>query len=58
MWETGDFFGIPGVFTAPWWPVKLTIFASAVLAALIFALKVVGSSPDEATHAPSLEDAA
>ena len=20
MWETQDFFGIPGVFTAPWWP--------------------------------------
>ncbi len=58
MWETGDFFGIPGVFTAPWWPVKLTIFASAVLAALIFALKVVGASRDEATHAPSQEDAA
>ncbi len=57
MWETNDFFGVPGVFTAPWWPVKLTIFASAVLAALIFALKVIGTSPDEVQHTPSQEDA-
>ena len=39
MWETQDFFGIPGIFTAPWWPVKLTILCSAVLCAAIFALK-------------------
>ncbi len=56
MWESNDFFGVPGVFTAPWWPVKLTIFASAVLAAAIFALKVLGASPDEATHTPAQED--
>lgn len=41
MWETRDFFGVPGVFTAPWWPVKLTIFLSAALCVLIFALKVL-----------------
>ena len=41
MWDTQDYFGIPGVFTAPWWPIKLVIFASAVLCALIFALKVL-----------------
>ncbi|MEP3331493.1 TRAP transporter small permease subunit [Sedimentitalea sp.] len=41
MWETKDFFGIPGVFTAPWWPIKLTILCSATLCALIFALKVL-----------------
>ena len=57
MWETNDFFGVPGVFTAPWWPVKLTIFASAVLAALIFSLKVLGMSPDTATHTQGQEDA-
>ncbi len=56
MWETNDFFGVPGVFTAPWWPVKLTIFASAVLAALIFVLKVLGTSPDTVTHIPGQED--
>ena len=63
MWQTNDFFGVPGVpgvpgvFTAPWWPVKLTIFASAVLAALIFSLKVLGMSPDTATHTAGQEDA-
>ena len=56
MWETNDFFGVPGVFTAPWWPIKLAIFASASLAALIFALKVIGASPDEKAHTPSQED--
>lgn len=41
MWESQDFFGIPGVFTAPWWPVKLVIFLSAVLCAIHFILHVV-----------------
>ena len=34
-WETGDYFGTPGIFTAPWWPVKLVIVFSAALSALI-----------------------
>lgn len=47
MWESEDFFGIPGVFTAPWWPIKLTIFLSASLCAVIFLLKVlIGSESD------------
>jgi len=41
MWETKDFFGVPGVFTAPWWPIKLVIFLSAVLCSLLFAFKVL-----------------
>nr|CAA6805110.1 MAG: Unknown protein [uncultured Thiotrichaceae bacterium] len=41
MWETQDFFGIPGVFTAPWWPIKLTILCSAALCTLIFVFKVI-----------------
>ncbi len=41
MFETNDYFGIPGVFTAPWWPIKLTIFLSATLCTLLFALKVI-----------------
>lgn len=45
MWETQDYFGVPGVFTAPWWPIKLTIFLSAALCVLIFALKVFGPAP-------------
>ena len=41
MWESQDFFGVPGVFTAPWWPVKLVIFLSASLCALLFILHVI-----------------
>lgn len=40
MWESQDFFGIPGVFTAPWWPVKLVIFLSACLCAVHFVLHI------------------
>ena len=57
MWETNDFFGVPGIFTAPWWPIKLVIFLSAGLCAVLFALKVLNpandvqviSRPDEAS---------
>jgi TRAP-type C4-dicarboxylate transport system permease small subunit len=41
MWETQDFFGVPGVFTAPWWPIKLVILLSAGLCTLLFALKII-----------------
>lgn len=41
MLETKDFFGVPGVFTAPWWPIKLVIFVSAALCSLMFLLKVL-----------------
>lgn len=41
MFETRDYFGVPGVFTAPWWPIKLVIFISAVLCSLLFSLKVL-----------------
>ena len=41
MWESQDFFGVPGVFTAPWWPVKLVIFLSACLCGLHFLLHVI-----------------
>jgi TRAP-type C4-dicarboxylate transport system permease small subunit len=40
MWHTQDFFGVPGVFTAPWWPVKLVILLSAGLCTLLFAIKI------------------
>lgn len=54
MLDTRDYFGIPGVFTAPWWPIKLAIFASGALCALLFVLKALqaqisaadGSSPN------------
>ena len=41
MLETQDYFGVPGVFTAPWWPIKLVIFISASLCTILFALKVL-----------------
>lgn len=49
MWHTQDYFGVPGVFTAPWWPIKLVIFLSTTLAALIFVLKVL-----KPAHKPDL----
>jgi len=45
MYETKDFFGVPGIFTAPWWPIKLAIFLSSHLCALLFFIKVL--VPDE-----------
>ena len=57
MFETRDYFGVPGVFTAPWWPIKLTIFLSASLCALIFALKVLRpADKPELIRTPELED--
>ncbi len=41
MWETQDYFGVPGLFTLPWWPVKLVIACGTALACVIFMLKVV-----------------
>jgi TRAP-type C4-dicarboxylate transport system permease small subunit len=53
MWDTQDFFGIPGVFTVPWWPIKLVISCGSALACLIFCLKVITAQdrPDLA-HMP------
>jgi len=55
MWESKDFFGIPGVFTAPWWPIKLTILCSAVLCTLVFLLKLGGRKADTAVKAAQAE---
>jgi TRAP-type C4-dicarboxylate transport system permease small subunit len=41
MWGTQDFFGVPGLFTVPWWPIKLVIASGSALACLIFVLKVI-----------------
>lgn len=41
MWATQDFFGVPGLFTLPWWPVKLVISVGTTLACIIFAIKVI-----------------
>jgi TRAP-type mannitol/chloroaromatic compound transport system permease small subunit len=55
-WETGDFFGTPGIFTAPWWPVKLAIFFSAVLCCLIWLAKIFGDEPPAANIEKSRAD--
>ncbi len=46
MLETQDYFGVPGVFVAPWWPIKLTIWLSTALCALLFTLKIFLPSRD------------
>ena len=53
MWESNDFFGVPGVFTAPWWPVKLVIFLSACLCAVHFILHIFTQSGDDVPHQES-----
>ena len=40
-WRTDHFFGTPGIFTAPWWPVRLVIVFAAVLCALIWTAKAL-----------------
>jgi len=40
-WTHDEFFGTPGIFTAPWWPVRLAIVFSAGLCCLIFAVKAL-----------------
>ncbi|MCG6883801.1 MAG: TRAP transporter small permease [Silicimonas sp.] len=50
MWASQDFFGIPGVFTAPWWPVKLAIFLSASLCAVIFVLHIIQGTQPSGDH--------
>lgn len=59
MWHTKDYFGVPGVFTAPWWPIKLVVFASATLCTILFVLKVLQAAhKPERIRAPELEDKA
>ncbi|WP_050527686.1 TRAP transporter small permease subunit [Pseudorhodobacter aquimaris] len=41
MWQTQDYFGVPGLFTLPWWPVKLVIACGTALASLLFTIKVI-----------------
>jgi len=43
MWDTQDYFGVPGLFTLPWWPVKLVIASGCALACLIFVIKVISA---------------
>ncbi len=36
-----EYFGTPGIFTAPWWPAKMAIFFSTALCMVIFAFKAI-----------------
>lgn len=56
MWDSQDYFGVPGVFTAPWWPIKLTIFLSACLCTLIFFLKVLSPAAEVRSRTSEHED--
>ena len=50
-WSEGTYFGTPGIFTAPYWPIHLVIFFAATLCALIFATKAIsGKRRPEQLH--------
>ncbi|MFD0914871.1 TRAP transporter small permease subunit [Pseudahrensia aquimaris] len=36
-----EYFGTPGIFTAPWWPAKMSIAFSVTLCAIIFLFKTI-----------------
>ncbi len=41
-----DYFGTPGIFTAPWWPAKLAILFGVALSSVLFAFKAfLGNEP-------------
>ena len=57
MWGTQDFFGVPGLFTVPWWPIKLVIASGSALACLIFVLKVITAQDrPQLVRAPEHDD--
>ena len=58
MRETQDYFGVPGLFTLPWWPVKLVITLGTSLTCLIFVLKVITARDrPEMIRAPEHDEA-
>lgn len=40
-WARCDYFGTPGIFTAPWWPAKLAILFSMVMCTILLAFKTI-----------------
>lgn len=50
-----DYFGTPGILTAPWWPVRLAIAFGCALAAIVFFFKAVLG--DENLSVPSENEA-
>ncbi|KPA22260.1 Tripartite ATP-independent periplasmic transporter, DctQ component [Shimia sp. SK013] len=58
MWHTQDYFGVPGLFTLPWWPVKLVIASGTALSCLIFVFKVISAQDrPEMIRAPEHDEA-
>jgi TRAP-type C4-dicarboxylate transport system permease small subunit len=49
-----DYFGTPGIFTAPWWPVRMVIVFGTLWAAIIFFFKAV-LADDLRTQDPASE---
>lgn len=45
-WKTDFYFGTPGIFTAPWWPVRLVIFISALMCTALWLCKAFGTLPE------------
>lgn len=43
-----DYFGTPGILTAPWWPAKFAIFFGVGLSAILFFMKAFLSDRDNA----------
>lgn len=57
MWNTQDYFGVRGLFTLPWWPVKLVITLGTALSCLIFVLKVIaGKDRAELVRTPEHDE--
>lgn len=57
MWATQDYFGVPGLFTLPWWPVKLVTAFGTGLACLVFTIKVITAQDRPAlVRAPEHDD--
>lgn len=44
-WNRCEYYGTPGIFTAPWFPVKFVIAFSVTLCAIIFFFKVLMGAP-------------
>ncbi len=52
-----EYFGTPGIFTAPWWPARLAIAFGVTLAAVVFGLKTLFGDPlKNQTHSDMDED--
>lgn len=52
MWATQDYFGVPGLFTLPWWPVKLVITFGCGLACVLFLIKMATGRDRAGAYAP------